>query len=71
MLNAEVNRHHICAICKRQFIDIYSPPKGYSNEIKQESTLNQGASQFLFLMIKYVIAICRENINCALPKKHW
>ena len=29
-------QNHICVICKRQFIDMYSPPKGYSNEIKQE-----------------------------------
>ncbi len=32
----EVNAHHICVKCGRQFIDVYSPPKGYSNEVKQE-----------------------------------
>ena len=37
MANVEVSRHHICVICKRQFIDMYSSPKGYLNEIKQES----------------------------------
>ncbi|MDZ8108648.1 MAG: IS1 family transposase [Nostoc sp. DedQUE12a] len=29
-------QNHICVNCGRQFIDVYSPPKGYSNEIKQE-----------------------------------
>ena len=29
-------QNHICVNCERQFIDIYNPPKGYSNEIKQE-----------------------------------
>lgn len=29
-------QNHICVDCGRQFIDTYSPPKGYSNEIKQE-----------------------------------
>ena len=29
-------QNHICVNCVRQFIDIYNPPKGYSNEIKQE-----------------------------------
>lgn len=36
MVNKEVNLHHICVNCGRQFIDVYSPPKGYSDEIKQE-----------------------------------
>ncbi len=36
MVNEEVNFHHICVNCGRQFIDVYSPPKGYSDEIKQE-----------------------------------
>ena len=36
MVNEEVNSHHICVNCGRQFIDVYSPPKGYSDEIKQE-----------------------------------
>ena len=36
MLNEEVNSHHICVSCGRQFIDVYSPGKGYSDEIKLE-----------------------------------
>lgn len=28
--------HHICVNCGRQFIDVYSQPLGYSDEIKQE-----------------------------------
>lgn len=31
----EVNTHHICADCRRQFIDTYEPIKGYCNDIKQ------------------------------------
>jgi len=29
-------QNHICVKCGRQFIDAYSPPKGYSDEIKQD-----------------------------------
>lgn len=29
-------QNYICGNCGRQFIDVYSPPKGYSDEIKQE-----------------------------------
>ena len=29
-------QNHICVKCGRQFIDVYSPPKGYSNEVKQD-----------------------------------
>lgn len=29
-------QNHICVSCSRQFIDHYDPPKGYSNEFKQE-----------------------------------
>lgn len=29
-------QNHICKHCGRQFIDIYNPPKGYSDEIKQQ-----------------------------------
>ncbi|MBD2566150.1 MULTISPECIES: IS1 family transposase [Nostoc] len=29
-------QNHICTKCDRQFIDVYDPPKGYSEEIKQE-----------------------------------
>lgn len=36
MASAEVNAHHVCTNCGRQFIDTYSPPKGYSNEKKLE-----------------------------------
>jgi transposase-like protein len=36
MVNEEVNAHHICVRCGRQFIDVYSPPKGYSDQVKQE-----------------------------------
>jgi len=36
MVNEEVNFHHICVSCSRQFIDVYSLPKGYSDEIKIE-----------------------------------
>lgn len=28
-------QNHICVSCGRQFIDVYSPPKGYPDEIKQ------------------------------------
>jgi hypothetical protein len=35
MENGEVNFHHICVKCGRPFIDVYSPPKGYSNEVKE------------------------------------
>ncbi|WP_315786134.1 IS1 family transposase [Fischerella sp. JS2] len=29
-------QNHICCDCGRQFIDVYKPPRGYSDEIKQE-----------------------------------
>ena len=29
-------QNHICCDCDRQFIDVYNPPKGYSDEIKQD-----------------------------------
>lgn len=29
-------KNHICVDCSRQFIDRYDPPKGYSDEVKQE-----------------------------------
>ncbi|MBD2772570.1 IS1 family transposase [Iningainema tapete] len=29
-------QNYICTHCGRQFIDVYNPPKGYSDEIKQE-----------------------------------
>ena len=29
-------QNHICKSCERQFIDMYDPPKGYSEELKQE-----------------------------------
>ncbi|ACC80323.1 IS1 transposase [Nostoc punctiforme PCC 73102] len=29
-------QNHICTKCERQFIDVYDPPKGYSEELKQE-----------------------------------
>ena len=29
-------QNHLCVTCGRQFIDVYSPPKGYSDETKQE-----------------------------------
>ena len=29
-------KNHICVACGRQFIDHYDPPKGYSDEFKQE-----------------------------------
>ncbi len=28
-------QNHICVDCGRQFIDVYSPPKGYPDEVKQ------------------------------------
>jgi transposase-like protein len=34
--NGEVNGHHICTRCGRQFIDAYDPKQGYSEDIKQE-----------------------------------
>lgn len=30
-------QNYICVNCNRQFIDVYNPPKGYSDEVKQES----------------------------------
>lgn len=36
MVSGEVNAHHICTSCGRQFIAVYDPPKGYSDAIKQE-----------------------------------
>ncbi len=44
MSKAEIRRNgkrrgkqnYICTHCGRQFIDVYSPPKGYSDEIKVE-----------------------------------
>jgi transposase-like protein len=27
-------QNHICVDCRRQFIDVYAPPPGYSNEVK-------------------------------------
>ncbi|CAA9291502.1 hypothetical protein AVDCRST_MAG92-4409 [uncultured Coleofasciculus sp.] len=35
MGNGEVNTHHICTACGRQFIDSYNPPKGYGEDLKQ------------------------------------
>lgn len=29
-------QNHICTNCIRQFIDLYDPPKGYSEDLKQE-----------------------------------
>ena len=29
-------QNHICVDCRRQFIDAYSPPRGYSEAIKRE-----------------------------------
>jgi transposase-like protein len=29
-------QNNICADCGRQFIDVYNPPQGYSDDIKQE-----------------------------------
>ncbi|ARV59836.1 transposase [Nostocales cyanobacterium HT-58-2] len=29
-------QNHICVNCGRQFIDVYEPPKGYPDDIKQE-----------------------------------
>ncbi len=28
-------QNHICKECRRQFFDIYSPPAGYSDEVKR------------------------------------
>ncbi len=28
--------HHICVDCRRQFIDVYTSPKGYSGEVKAQ-----------------------------------
>jgi transposase-like protein len=36
MGSGEVNAHHICVACGRQFIDVYSPAKGYTDETKRE-----------------------------------
>jgi len=32
----EANAHHICVGCHRQFIDVYTGPKGYSDETKAQ-----------------------------------
>ena len=29
-------QNHICVDCSRQFIDVYAPPKGYSEAMKRE-----------------------------------
>ncbi len=29
-------QNHICVECRRQFIDVYTAPQGYSNEIKAQ-----------------------------------
>jgi transposase-like protein len=29
-------QNHICVDCGRQFVDLYDPPKGYSDEFKRE-----------------------------------
>lgn len=29
-------QNHICVDCHRQFIDVYAPPKGYSEEVKTQ-----------------------------------
>lgn len=29
-------QNHICVNCRRQFIDVYTAPRGYSNEIKAQ-----------------------------------
>jgi transposase-like protein len=29
-------QNHICVDCRRQFIDVYSAPHGYSNEVKAQ-----------------------------------
>jgi len=29
-------QNHICVDCRRQFIDDYEPPKGYSEDVKRE-----------------------------------
>lgn len=29
-------QNHICVDCRRQFIDCYEPPQGYSEEVKRE-----------------------------------
>lgn len=36
MAESEVNAHHICVACNRQFIDHYETTKGYSDEVKRE-----------------------------------
>jgi len=34
--NKKVNTHYICKECRRQFINDYAPPVGYSDEFKRE-----------------------------------
>lgn len=29
-------QNHICVDCRRQFIDVHTPPKGYSGEVKAQ-----------------------------------
>jgi len=29
-------QNHICVDCRRQFIDVYTPPRGYSDEVKAQ-----------------------------------
>jgi transposase-like protein len=36
MASRNVNKHHICKECRRQFFDTYSLPVGYSDEFKRE-----------------------------------
>jgi transposase-like protein len=34
MEKCEVNAHHICVACGRQFIDVYTAPQGYPDVVK-------------------------------------
>lgn len=36
MESSEVNTHHICVDCGRQFIEHYETSRGYSDEVKRE-----------------------------------
>jgi transposase-like protein len=36
MASEEVNTHHICVDCARQFIAEYTPRQRYSDELKRE-----------------------------------
>lgn len=54
-------QNHICLSCRRQFIDIYSQPKGYPAEIKQEC-IDLYLSGFGFRTVSRMTGISHSTI---------